>query len=766
MVSARCRGFIAAGVVSALQSACSGGGGDGGTTNPPPVSVASVSLSQSSANTVVGQTLTLSATPRDAANNVLTGRAAATWSSSNAAVASVGATTGIVTGLSSGTTEVTATIEGRSAAAQVTVFPAGTMTISSIAPGTLMPGLNGTITGNNFSTNTAAHTLTVGGVPVSITAATPTTIAFTMPTSGFPCQFAKPTAVVLTRTLSNPANAMHPLATGTQRNVPLGDALYLFGAADVACNQFPVTGGEYLVSVINTTQTPTASSGFDLTGSDGTATGMAAVPPAPVPPPLSVPVGLRSLMDEMAARDKAHGEWLERSLAFLRTHESPVKALQRARANGERFTSTVPPTVGAVVSINVPDLNSSNLCTNSLTISGRVVYAGTRAIIVEDAATPLAGTMDAVFSTLGQSFDNTLFPILTANFGNPLALDPLLDNDGKIVMVFTPLVRTFASGGIAGFVSPCDLFPRSTFSGSNLGEYAYMITPTTTMETNSQTGLPFWQLTVRGLIIHEVKHVTAAAERLSRALTTASLEESWLEELLARHAEELLARSYQGNAWKGNTSYAQSVFCDVRRTTPPAQCANWQYIMAGHWLALYNYYRSQQTLSLFGPATSGDFSFYNSGWFFMRWLVDNFATNESTFLQSLVQDATMRGVANVQARTGRTIQELIAKWSLAAFLDDVLDVRSNDQQLRIHSWNTAGIWAGLNTDFPSTRLPTPYAPSQATFGNFLVRAALNGGATMWVRISGTQSLPQLLSLSGQSGAALPSGIRMAIIRFK
>src|SRR5437867_459182 len=75
------------------------------------IPVASVTVAPSSAGIQVGDTLRLTATPRDSAGNVLTGRTI-TWSSDSAAVASVSGS-GLVTGLRSGTATIRATSEGR-----------------------------------------------------------------------------------------------------------------------------------------------------------------------------------------------------------------------------------------------------------------------------------------------------------------------------------------------------------------------------------------------------------------------------------------------------------------------------------------------------------------------------------------------------------------------------------------------------------------------------------------------------------------------------
>jgi DNA/RNA endonuclease G (NUC1) len=87
---------------------------------PPPAVVATVEITPTNAELAPGATLSLSATARDAANGVIAG-AALTWSSGNAAVASV-SVNGTVTAVAEGTTSITATAaSGASASAIITV---------------------------------------------------------------------------------------------------------------------------------------------------------------------------------------------------------------------------------------------------------------------------------------------------------------------------------------------------------------------------------------------------------------------------------------------------------------------------------------------------------------------------------------------------------------------------------------------------------------------------------------------------------------------
>ena len=87
------------------------------------VPVASVTVSPATANLQQGQTRQLTATPQDASGNALSGRVV-TWASGNTAVATVSGS-GLVSGVAAGSAAITATSEGKSGSASVTVTPVG-----------------------------------------------------------------------------------------------------------------------------------------------------------------------------------------------------------------------------------------------------------------------------------------------------------------------------------------------------------------------------------------------------------------------------------------------------------------------------------------------------------------------------------------------------------------------------------------------------------------------------------------------------------------
>src|SRR6266550_1447147 len=126
MITARAAGTT---MIAATSGAATGTAPLSVTTSTSPP-VASISVTPASSSVLVGATVQLSATTRDASNNVLTGRLV-TWSSTNAGIASVNSS-GLVSGVSAGTTQVTATSEGIASSATITVTAAAPLPVATV----------------------------------------------------------------------------------------------------------------------------------------------------------------------------------------------------------------------------------------------------------------------------------------------------------------------------------------------------------------------------------------------------------------------------------------------------------------------------------------------------------------------------------------------------------------------------------------------------------------------------------------------------------
>lgn len=120
-----------------IAAACGGSSTD---PDPDPPAVASVEVTASDTGLFVGETVQLSATLRSSSGQILTGRTI-TWSSDATDVAMVNGS-GLVTAVGEGPAEVTATSEGQSGSASITVspHPVATVELDPVGPVDLFTG--------------------------------------------------------------------------------------------------------------------------------------------------------------------------------------------------------------------------------------------------------------------------------------------------------------------------------------------------------------------------------------------------------------------------------------------------------------------------------------------------------------------------------------------------------------------------------------------------------------------------------------------------
>ena len=181
----------ATGPGTASITATAEGKNDVATITVTQAPVASVSITPSPLSMSVGQSTTLTAVLKDAADNLLSGRPVE-WSSSNTGVASISAS-GVVTAVAAGTTTITATSEGKSGSSTVTVsnFAVATVNVqpqnntiiagSSIQLSATLTDVNGAPATNRAvswaSSNTNIATVSSNGLVSGIAAGTVTITA-------------------------------------------------------------------------------------------------------------------------------------------------------------------------------------------------------------------------------------------------------------------------------------------------------------------------------------------------------------------------------------------------------------------------------------------------------------------------------------------------------------------------------------------------------------------------------------------------------------
>lgn len=689
--------------------------------------------------------------------------------------------------------------------------PAGTIVsmapqVTGVSPATLVPGTTATITGYNFQPTPADNTVQIGGVAAMVTAATPTELQVTVP-----CMSTGTRTVQATHTGMTGRSLARPLQV-TQRTVAVGEMVVASSAADSYCNELTSANGtaRYVVSVFNNSASPNSTSPFQLSADGVGAAPQAAVIPRAVDvlgaPRLSL--GQQVSLAAAQQSDARHAELLERNREQYAQLRATVGT--GARRNGARrnvVSADPPPATRNFRISNIAPPTGQTICSSFYVVSATRVYYDGKIAIYEDDATPDAfrsamnATMAASYQKIGDQFNADMEPIVRNNFGDILRRDAETDNNGVLVALFSPRVNDF--GGVAGFVVTCDQFanndttttayaPGGPYSGlnssggvasngaSNHGEFFYAYQPVVDGTGYASGNTPDnWYRTIRSTFIHEAKHVASHAARITN--NAPAYEQSWLEEGTARHVEELWMRNAVDNvAWKANTGYGSfanpiNAYCDLRPTA--AEClANPRrpsYNMMRHFQPMYTlmYGQNARLLSPFGRTPSDNASyFYAVSWSLVRYAVDRYGTSDAAFLTALNQSTT-NGITNLTDRSGVSLDQLLAGWTLSLAVDDhPLLAAAPSADIQFPTWNLRAIYAGLNTD-PATSgysLAYPLVPTAATFGSFTPAAitTLRGGGFVTYEISGTQTAPQLIRVEGASGTATPSTVRVAVTRIQ
>jgi uncharacterized protein YjdB len=715
--------------------------------------VATVSIVAPPSPVIAGVTSPLAVIVNDRNGSALVGRRV-TWVSSSPLVATVDAN-GKLSALSPGTTTVTATCEGVSASLAIVVSaPQGSTppVITSISPAALIPGTAATIDGANFIAG-GGNTVTLAGQLVSVTSATPTQLRVIIPAAGLPCQSTQAVPVTVS-TVGGIASAKQPLETAKTRAMSVGDS-FILGASDaILCNELPA-GGSYLISIFNGGPSSTTTTRFDFRGSAGGITS-ARVPTMELPlaalNPLSDPVSRVA-----ADKGRRHLEHLENDLALFERLGAPRRT-NRGPAYSRAVQPPVPLTVGATTAMNFHYASCGTA--GMTTVTARVVYVGSTSIVLEDVTSAFAGKIDADLIALAREFESVSFPLLL-NFGNPLAYDAQTDANGRIVMLFTPKVNDQGQN-LLGFVAGCDLYPASqdpSVAASNQAEVFYARSVTDTSSTSTTLdGRAQWLRQMPATMIHEAKHITAYAERLSRSATV--FEQVWLEEATAQVASELYGRAIHGNSWRSDATYNPTLWCESRPTTP--SCVGGIIAMGNHFAFLTDYLQNFENKSILSGTDDSDI--YGSSWLFVRWALDTYGgTSEAAFLRSLVQTSSRSGTPNMEAVTGKPFAQLLAEFTLMLASDNEPGTSAPFSE---PSWNLPDVFAGYAE--LGTRPTAPLAMRTSATGQFTITSRnLRGGGAVLVRVGTSMSgATQLFELRSTSTAPLSptSTVGMAVLR--
>ncbi len=547
------------------------------------------------------------------------------------------------------------------------------------------------------------------------------------------------------------------------------------GPTDPKCVVLGGTASRYLITVVNVAPAAGATTAFRMRGAGAVGTPNTQVA-RPIAPSLSVAsAAARAQIDAARERMEAHDRILRENERVIETLLPRLRNRQATASRANRMNSMVPdppPAVGDTLDLRIP--SASNLCSlaAATNIRARVVFVGQHGVMLEDVAAPLAGQTDALYQSVGQEFDTGMWTLLNENFGNPLAYDTATDNNERFYMLFSHVVNNMLGGTIAGFVSSGDFFLPADCPAGNQAEIFYARVPDVAGAGTGSGTAADWYRRTRTVMVHEVKHIVSFAERFANPAfqggAAFNAADRWLEESTAMLAEEIWGRTIFGLQPESNVDYLQSVHCELRADQsvfPECPAPYKPFNIVDHFVLLYQYQSNAEGLSPIGATGINDFTFYGSGWSFLRWLIDHYAV-ESTFLTATTHEVILPGVQNIEARTGLPFAELVNNWAVALVMDDYPGFAPADARHTFAGWDSRDIFAGLNRDVPNTfPRPVPLVPRAAAFGKFAIDVgSVRGGSMAVVEVSGTQAADQLFEFGGLAGTTFPADMRVNIIR--
>lgn len=723
-------------------------------TSPP---IAVIEIAALPTPLFAGQTVQLTATAKDAAGRVLTGKTFV-WSTSNSAVAQV-SSAGLVTAVTAGNATIGAAAEGITGNLLLSITPAPAVLITQVSPGTLVEGQAGTITGSGFSTTAGSNTVQVDGVNASVTQATSTTLQFLVP--AFDCR-PKRSATVRVTVGANTSNTVsQSVSPASFVSLTVGQEAIVQDPAD-RCLQFDATNGteRYVIGVqavsdVVATLTPVTVTGGVPSGS---------IVSSALPAADRVAATTMGAATNLLSED--HLRWQRHMASTVAAYERHNAFLQRlaeqsgAQANAAySAVPTIPGTVreGDQIPVRYPNYGG-NTCTQFTDITVRVRRITAQAIFLEDIANP-EQLAQAVIDQAGVDF-TTLYAIDVDHFGAPSDIDL----NQRIAIIITKEVNKSAIPPL-GFVSFADLFTVAQCASSNEGEVFYMRSsdPSGQFTAGVYTSATLTR-DLTNLLAHEFTHIIQGSRRRAAG---GPFMISWLAEGLATSAQELAG--FQVLGLQSARNYGRSTIYASLGGDP----RNFFGFM-GDLLAYFGFdfngnkvAAAPEECSWVGNTTAGgnpgpcSFAIrllYGVPWSLIKYTIDRHlggAANQKQYLRAFSDYTGAPGLAELQGVLGRVPSQMLAQWAAMLYIDDRYPALS---ALQLANWNIRDIAAAYQS--PNADLVARSRAFAAFTDNFNVRA----GSTAYYEVSGAGRTATALRFRGQSGIPLPPFVQIWIVR--
>ncbi len=523
--------------------------------------------------------------------------------------------------------------------------------------------------------------------------------------------------------------------------------------ASTACVSLPAvpaagaTGAEYLYVALGTAGQQAATpitEPYKIAGSSSGASADIAGLPSPLATAFRPPATAQAFHHMLRLRERA-------------VAQDPGTQLFSANlARTPSFTITKP-VVGDVANFQVCG-DTDCKSTTFVTVTATAKHVGGKVAIYLDNNLPSgAGYAPGEITSVGQLFDQYLYPIDTLNFGR----ESDIDSNGVVKVLLTPAINKLspnctASGSvILGYFFANDLTNQPN---SNKGEVFYSIVPDPN-NTTCRISKNFASFNLAPTFIHEFQHMISFNQHA--LLRGGASEDTWLNEGLSHYAEELGGRLIPDTTGQppGHT-YTQFAGSDFQNA--------------------YEYLANPEASALIeSDQSNGALTERGANWLMVRWLADQFGTatdnkaaltvKGTDFTRKLVQ-TSLFGSTNVAAQTGDQFPDLVTLWQMANYLDDLPGFVPADPRLQYQNLNLRAQFASLNAQDPTFFAnPYPLVPDSTKTGAYQHTGTLQQGSGRHVRIiqaAGARAVQ--FKLTDQTGNAVTTAIvpRVGLVRIR
>ncbi len=607
-------------------------------------------------------------------------------------------------------------------------------TVDSIVPHSVKGGDTLTVYGSGYSVTPENNSVLIGGIRGAIVSGTTTQLRVLVP-------LCLPAGTVqLTVVVGSGGSPQVPLtitgSPGTPLALSVGQVALLTDPAAINCVEL-ASKASYLLVVENATDVSNAPFTYRLLGVGGASTA-SAFPGPSIANAFSQAPGATSAADDF--------EFRLRQLESQLVRHARSRGSLRASVASVQGTTAVP-SVGDSANFNV--LNNITVSPPTFTtVKAKVKLVTPHAIIYQDVNMPAGGAGFTLsdYQNFGALFDDPIYPTDTSVFGQPSDVD----NNGHIIILFTPVVNGLSPKGsssfVAGFFYGCDLLPASDCAKTNHAEIFYAAVPDPNGTVGPVLSTTRILQTTPPVLAHEFMHMIHFNQRV--LLRDASDDALWMDEALAHTAEDTV----------GGVFYARG---DGTHSIQFQQ---------ENWLRANQYLPNTAGTSLLAYTPPGTLAERGAGWLFIKYLRGRFGGGIVAALtqgcpQIPCQNAPT-SVDNVTTQTHTSWTSLVSDWSVALWASGEPDLTgvNLDPRYTFVGFNIRGVLGqqGVGGQYLLQPIDLP-------FGSFSPSGTVLSSTSAYYTVTGPANAPPLgVSLSGARGLPFDSNVtpQLAILRYK